>query len=377
MLRDGWMTNKRLVFLLCLAVIGLIISPVSAICSPGYTACNGQCLACRTGTVLGSDCRCHLACGDTNHYCSSGQCCNGRCVNCPSGSILGSDCSCHKPCESSSTFCASGSCCNDQCVSCSSGQILGQDCLCHKECGDSGYCRSGSSCLNGECVSCREGYYLGIDGSCHSIQDAADRKSALSTSSNELITRSYHWYYKGTRYSWKLTIPESLYDYYKDQSHDRSKSYADYAISSQDKPYLDAIIKKLKESGKEKGYSESDNVMNIIAFVQSFPYFKDSSSTLYDDYPRYPIETLVDNGGDCEDTAILTAAFLKEMGYGVILVNPPKHMAVGVKCKSCSGTYYTYQGEKYYYLETTGNDFQIGEISNEYTNTQVKIIPLD
>lgn len=84
-----------------------------------------------------------------------------------------------------------------------------------------------------------------------------------------------------------MTVPTSLYNYYKAQSHDRSKSttYYEYAISSKDKPYLDAIIKKLKETGKNKGYSESDNVMNVIAFVQALPYFKDNSSTIYDEYP--------------------------------------------------------------------------------------------
>jgi hypothetical protein len=193
-----------------------------------------------------------------------------------------------------------------------------------------------------------------------------------------MITRSYQWNYKGTRWSWKLTIPKSLYDYYQTQPHNRpkSKSYSDYAISAQDKPYLDALLKKLKESGQKKGYSDGDNVLNVIAFVQSLPYYKDSSSTIYDDYPRYPIETLVDNGGDCEDTAILTAAMLDEMGYGVVLINPPNHMAVGVKCSSCSGSYYIYQGVKYYYVETTGNNWNIGELPDEYRNQEVRIIPL-
>jgi hypothetical protein len=137
------------------------------------------------------------------------------------------------------------------------------------------------------------------------------------------------------------------------------------------------MIAKLRESGKNKGYSESENIMNVIAFVQAFPYFKDDVSTVYDEYPRYPIETLVDNGGDCEDTAILTAAFLREMGYDVVLVNPPKHMAIGVKCSSCTGSYYTYNGAKYYYLETTGSGYKIGQMPKEYENTKVKVIPLN
>lgn len=153
-------------------------------------------------------------------------------------------------------------------------------------------------------------------------------------------------------------------------------SYDQYALSAQDKSYLDSMLDKFLESGEKKGYSDADNVLNVIAFVQSLPYIKDTDSTIYDEYPRYPIETLVNNGGDCEDTAILAAAMLNEMGYGVVLINPPGHMAVGVKCNSCSGTYYTYDGEKYYYIETTGNNWDIGEVPTEYRNVKATIIPL-
>ena len=402
-------------FLLVLFFIGLCIVPVSAKCQQGYQSCNGRCVACPTGSILGSDCKCHKPCGSSNTYCTSGTCCNGKCVSCPSGTMLGSDCKCHKPCGSSSKYCTGGTCCNGNCVSCPSGTMLGSDCKCHKPCGSSSkyctggtccngncvscpsgtmlgsdclchaacgssgqYCRSGSTCLNGKCVSCKEGYYLGRDGSCHSIQNTAARKTSAASESGELISRTYFWKYKGTSYSWKVSIPKSLYDYYRAQPHDRSKlsSYNEYVISEKDKPYLNALITKLKESGKNKGYSESETIMNVIAFVQAFPYFKDDVSTVYDEYPRYSIETLVDNGGDCEDTAILTAALLREMGYGVVLINPTGHMAVGVKCSSCSGTYYPYNGAKYYYLETTGTGFKIGQIPSHYQNSKVKIIPL-
>jgi hypothetical protein len=51
-------------------------------------------------------------------------------------------------------------------------------------------------------------------------------------------------------------------------------------------------------------------------------------------------------------------------------------MAVGVKCSNCVGTYYEYNGEKYYYLETTENNFKIGEIPSNEAGKKVRIIPL-
>ncbi len=122
--------------IICIAflIIGLVImiAPVTAACASGYNLCNGKCLSCPSGSILGSDCKCHAACGDTGRSCINGKCCDDHCVNCPAGYILGTDCLCHKSCGSSDLYCTSGTCCNDRCVSCSSG-YLGTDCKCHSE----------------------------------------------------------------------------------------------------------------------------------------------------------------------------------------------------------------------------------------------------
>ena len=105
--------------------------------------------------------------------------------------------------------------------------------------------------------------------------------------------------------------------------------------------------------------------MNFAAsFVQNLKY-----ETEREEYPNYPVETLVDKGGDCEDTAILTAALLQAMGYDAVLIrfSPPKegdagHMAVGVAVTGVSGgRSYSYDGQTYYYLETTSS-WPVGEI---------------
>jgi|WetSurMetagenome_2_1015567.scaffolds.fasta_scaffold39233_3 hypothetical protein len=186
----------------------------------------------------------------------------------------------------------------------------------------------------------------------------------------EYFTRSYHWTYGGISSTYTISIPEPLYDYYRGQPHNRN--YPKYAISPSDRKVLDRIISTFKENFD----SDTEAACNVVAFVQSLPYFKDNVSTGYDEYPRYPIETLVDNGGDCEDTAILTAALLKEMNYDVVLISPPGHMAVGITCKKCSGTYYTYNDKKYYYLETTGNNWKVGQIPSKYKGEKVKVYPI-
>ena len=189
--------------------------------------------------------------------------------------------------------------------------------------------------------------------------------------------RTFEWSYDNAEWTYSMTIPRDVYDYYRDRPHNRESDYSQYALSDYDRAYIQGIVNKFKETGQEKGYDEYENVMMIISFVQSLPYTSDSVTTGYDEYPRYPLETLVDNGGDCEDTAILTAAILREMDYGSVLIELPEHMAVGVKCSDdFSGTYYEYQGSRYYYLETTGLGWDIGEIPEEYEGEEAIIRPM-
>ncbi len=125
----------------------------------------------------------------------------------------------------------------------------------------------------------------------------------------------------------------------------------------------------------DRGYSELEKINLIISFVQSLPYTSDNVTTPYDEYPRYPLETLVDNGGDCEDSSILTASLLESMNYELILINPPGHMAVGVNVDAY-GSYWTFEDEKYFYLETTAEGWEIGDIPDDYTDASAYLYEL-
>lgn len=198
----------------------------------------------------------------------------------------------------------------------------------------------------------------------------------LATSSG-YYNRTYQWTYKDTTWTSTISLSASLYNYYKSQPHDRQSNYAEYALSDYDRPSMKSLINMFNDAGSKAGYTKYDDVMNVVTFVQALPYTSDKVTTGYDEYPRYPVETLVDDGGDCEDTSILTAALLSEMGYGVVLLEFPGHMAVGVKCSDdYPGTYYEYKGAKYFYLETTGNGWAIGQVPDAYKNSQAIIRPM-
>ena len=183
----------------------------------------------------------------------------------------------------------------------------------------------------------------------------------------EVTTRSYRWDYDGKEWTWELQIPEALYQYYTEMSRSSASNYSGYVTHPLDDEYIGELAGTIIDVADKNGYSEYEIIELSAAFVQNLPYNSDSGTTPYDEYPRYPVETLVDNGGDCEDTSILLASILDSMGYSVVLLNPPYHLAVGVMHgEGVPGRYYPYNGGSYYYLETTNPGWRIGEIPQNY-----------
>ncbi|MDD2439313.1 MAG: hypothetical protein PHD41_03705 [Methanosarcinaceae archaeon] len=187
--------------------------------------------------------------------------------------------------------------------------------------------------------------------------------------------RTYIWDYKGYEWHLMLMLDEERYQLYKERTRKR-----DYDLFASD-PYDDRLIKNIAETlmdlAGKYGLKDAEIPGLCASFVQSLNYTSDLISSGYDQYPRFPYETLYENGGDCEDKSILSAAILQEMGYEVVLLELPEHMALGVRsCPGFSGESFAYKKDVYYYLETTGSDWNIGEMPEEYTNLPVKVIPV-
>ncbi len=199
-----------------------------------------------------------------------------------------------------------------------------------------------------------------------------------------VVTQHYEYVYGGwlwkDRYQWDLDIPLSLYWTYLDKPRpSHTSQWVDMANDPADDRYIDAMVRQINSAAIEEGFTESEKVEFVVAFVQSLPYTEDRVSTPWNEYPRYPIETLFDRGGDCEDTSILVAALLDCMGYdtALLLLYKESHAAVGVSISGVSGSYYTVDGQRYYYLETTGEGFDIGKIPSDFTETSAYVYPLN
>jgi hypothetical protein len=192
--------------------------------------------------------------------------------------------------------------------------------------------------------------------------------------------REFIWDYGGSHWTWSLDIPKSLYSTYQSVPVSVRVQYGPggygFLATTKDS-YVIELANELREGAANAGYGAYDEVSYILAFVQSLPYTSDSVSTEYDEYPRFPIETLVDGGGDCEDTSILFATITLILNYGTIFISPPGHFAVGVLGNNLYGSYYTFNDKTYYYCETTSDGWKIGQIPDEYNGVSAHLYALN
>ena len=192
--------------------------------------------------------------------------------------------------------------------------------------------------------------------------------------------KSFAWDYNGKHWTWNLSIPKELHDAYKavpDSTRTRNGPAGYGFLTTTKDDYIQTLAQKLNKTATQLGYNSFDQISFVLAFIQSLPYTSDSVTTGQDEYPRFPIETLVDDGGDCEDTSILFATLTLIMGYGTVYINPTNHYAVGILGNDLQGTYWTYQNKTYYYCETTGNGFKIGQLPDEFQGQTAYIYSID
>jgi hypothetical protein len=202
--------------------------------------------------------------------------------------------------------------------------------------------------------------------------------------STEIIECNFEWTFKNQEWIWQIYIPKALYDAYKDLPRPYTKNYSVYVTNPFDDDIINFLAESIQEKAVEEGYSDYDTVSFAVSFVQSLEYTSDEVTKGFDEYPRFPIETIVDKGGDCEDTAILSAAIIDALGYGVVLMhfdnvdNVSGHMAIGVAGgKGVYGSYWLFRERKYYYVETTGENWGIGQIPDVYAGKSAYIYPMD
>jgi hypothetical protein len=156
-------------------------------------------------------------------------------------------------------------------------------------------------------------------------------------------------------YRLNVEIQQSLYDYYVGKSHSLSSpdDFAKFVT-----PYaLQPIAKSLWQI-----YPDDESFANgVLMIVHQIPYSETIPS-------KYPVETMVENKGDCDLFSFIAASIMKAGGLDVILLyyKNEAHMNLAVSLPhepyyARGGAYsVTCNGVTYYVSECTGGNWQIG-----------------
>lgn len=123
-----------------------------------------------------------------------------------------------------------------------------------------------------------------------------------------------------------------------------------YYLSFLNSPEMEQVYSDTAETLKNEasGVAEnSDEYLECLAvYVQSLTYDARPENRA----PKFPVETVIDTAGDCDDKSILLAGLLAREGYNVSLFYFPGdlHMAVGVAADEPG-----YRDSGYLFIETT------------------------
>jgi transglutaminase-like putative cysteine protease len=191
--------------------------------------------------------------------------------------------------------------------------------------------------------------------------------------------RTYRWSFLGSEYSMQATVPPRAYASYTSKDVPRSYyfGYTDAEVQrfvTSGDPVIASIAAQLRNMSASAGFDEVETIDLALRFCQSIQYSYDNATMDADEYWRFPVETLYDETGDCEDTSFLFASVAEAMGYDAVILFLPGHAAVGVASGDGSGTYVSEGGVRYYYCETTSPGFELGELPYGLEGEDVDVV---
>jgi hypothetical protein len=187
----------------------------------------------------------------------------------------------------------------------------------------------------------------------------------------ESYERDYNFTFQHERY-WSywpvrtlyVSVPPSLYDYYQSSNHRiyRDSDYAKFVTPEA----VDPIAERIQSVTRDLDYSDEQFANAVLTLVHQIPYAISGT--------KYPVETLVDNFGDCGALSLLASSIMKAGGLDVVLIHytgiRPGHINVGVYLPHTpvystwwmSPIGFEYDNKTYWVAEATpGRDWKVGD----------------
>lgn len=178
------------------------------------------------------------------------------------------------------------------------------------------------------------------------------------------------------RYRLNVVVSESLYEYYRENSHTLgpSHNFANFVT-----PYA---LLPIAESLWEIYRDDEDFANGVLTIVHQIPY--DETLPV-----KYPVETIVENKGDCDLFSYIAGSIMKAGGLDVVLLyyEAEAHMNVGVHLSHAPNDarvgphYVTYRDVRYYVAECTGESWtdgwRVGECPDDLSLASPMVVTLE
>lgn len=283
-----------------------------------------------------------------------------RC-GCPRGSICNLDGTCSKKVCSDSTV--HGECSQNKPYLCDDGQLTQNSSLCgcptgyktsNESCVLIQYCADGTEydeCSKSQPLYCINGTLVMKATSCGcSEKQTMDGENCVALYHNGPVNRQFYY-----TVGWSVgTVNITLYKGLNDHLSEIPRSYVcnptcpttqqiylGYLDQEDQKTELTKLVNSIKSITSDK----NAQARIAISLVQNIPYDYDGFYAKNVE-GRYPYEVLYDNKGVCGEKAPLLAFLLRELGFGVALLDySENHQAVGIKCptkNALPGTIYCF-----------------------------------
>jgi hypothetical protein len=179
-----------------------------------------------------------------------------------------------------------------------------------------------------------------------------------------------------TYYGLNVAVSQSLYDYYFEKSHraNSNNDFAEFVTPYALHPISDCLGQIYED--------DEDFANGALMIVHQIPYEASAQ-------PKYPVETIVGNKGDCDLFSYIAASIVKAHGMDVVLLyyESDAHMNVGVSLSHAPSNarqqahYVTYSNVRYYIAECTGGNWQdgwrVGECPDSLQTAPVQVIALE
>lgn len=197
--------------------------------------------------------------------------------------------------------------------------------------------------------------------------------SARSFSQN--YEQEYFFIKDQSSYQLAVSVTPSLLEYYQQRSHPSTpESFATFVT-----PYSVAPI----AADIRRIFVDEESFVNaVLMLVHQIPY-----QIVVE--PKYPVETIVENEGDCDLLSFVAASLIKSQNLEVVLFfyKQESHMNIGVSLPTPPRdartriSYVDYGGSRYYVAECTGDDWQngwrVGECPPELEGAQMTVVTLE